>query len=85
MARCSYTAEQLSGPGSRVATDREKSGLEELATLFSSLDELKEAAATRLKKQKDQDRRWPTAVKPTSSVSGTPNPPKTTMPSAGTS
>uniref|UniRef100_A0AAV1T5S6 Uncharacterized protein n=1 Tax=Peronospora matthiolae TaxID=2874970 RepID=A0AAV1T5S6_9STRA len=60
MARCSYTAEQLSRPGSR-------------------------AAATRLKLQQDQDKRRQAAVEPTSSVSGTPNTPETTIPSAGTS
>uniref|UniRef100_A0AAV1URD5 Uncharacterized protein n=1 Tax=Peronospora matthiolae TaxID=2874970 RepID=A0AAV1URD5_9STRA len=85
MARCSYTAELLSGIGSRLATDREISGLEDLATPFSSLDELKEAAATRLKLQQDQDKSRQASVEPTSSVSGKPTTPETTIPSAGTS
>uniref|UniRef100_A0AAV1U5P0 Uncharacterized protein n=1 Tax=Peronospora matthiolae TaxID=2874970 RepID=A0AAV1U5P0_9STRA len=78
-------AEKLSGPGSRVATDRKIPSLEDLATPFSSLDKLKKAAATRLKLQQDQDKRRQAVVEPTSSVSGTPNTPKTTITSAGTS
>uniref|UniRef100_A0AAV1UG28 Uncharacterized protein n=1 Tax=Peronospora matthiolae TaxID=2874970 RepID=A0AAV1UG28_9STRA len=85
MAKCSYTAEQLSGPGSRVANDREISGLEDLATPLSSLDDLKEAAAIRLKLQQDQDERRQAAVESTSSVSGTPKTSETTIFSAGTS
>ena len=48
MARCRFTEAQLSGPGSRVATEREVVRLEDLATPFRSLDEIKEMAASRL-------------------------------------
>ena len=51
MARCGYREAQLLGPSSRIATDREVAGLEDLATPFSSLAEIKETAAVRLRLQ----------------------------------
>ncbi|KAI9989109.1 hypothetical protein PInf_022846 [Phytophthora infestans] len=48
MVRCRYTAEQLKGEGSRVASDTEVTKLEDMARPFASLSEFKKAAETRL-------------------------------------
>ena len=57
MARYGYTEAQLLGTGRRIATDREVAGLEDLATPFSSLAEIKETAAVRLRLQQEHDKK----------------------------
>uniref|UniRef100_M4C008 Uncharacterized protein n=1 Tax=Hyaloperonospora arabidopsidis (strain Emoy2) TaxID=559515 RepID=M4C008_HYAAE len=48
MARCRYDADQIRGPGSRVATEQEVAGLEDLAVPFGSMAEVKQMASLRL-------------------------------------
>ncbi|CAI5705660.1 unnamed protein product [Peronospora effusa] len=47
-AKCRYTEAQLHEPGSRVATEQEIAGLEDLAKPFTSFEEMKEVVAKRL-------------------------------------
>ena len=56
MARCRYFTAQLQGPGSRVSTEQEVAALEDLATPFTSLAEIKEFAPQRLQLRKVSER-----------------------------
>ena len=52
VARCSFTDEQLRGPGGIVVTEGDVRGLKDLAKPFSSVAELKNMAAQRLEVQR---------------------------------
>lgn len=75
MARCRFTEDQMCGPGSRVATDREIAALQDLATPFHSLDEIKETAARRLNLQHGKDKRAQEAVAPSATDASTSDAP----------
>ncbi|CAI5713867.1 unnamed protein product [Peronospora destructor] len=68
MARCRYNDAQLHGQGSRVATEQEVAALDDLATPFTSLAEIKQVAAQRLQLQMDNERKAQEAVAPAPSA-----------------
>lgn len=81
MARCRFNEAQLSGTGSRVATEREIAALQDFATPFHSLDENKETAARRLHLQHDSDKKAQESVAPYATAAGSSDVPTMKAPS----
>ena len=84
MARCGYTEAQLLGLGSRISTDREVEGLEDLATPFGSLAEIKETAAVRLRLQQEHVKKAQAVVEPSMIVEVSSTAPTPTSPGLST-